>query len=162
MSDLMAAEDRGWEELHSLTESLTPEQAERPGYYPEGWSVKDVLAHVGSWLAEAGVILQRIRAGTFRPEEIDVDAMNQQFLESMGDVPLRTVRAQAAAARNRMLQEWSALPELTPEARFWIKKSGAEHYQEHLPRLREWVRELRSNRDGVGPPTGLHTDTGDR
>jgi len=27
---------------------------------------------------------------------------------------------------------------------FWIRKSGAEHYAEHLPRLREWVEELRS------------------
>ena len=39
---------------------------------------------------------------------------------------------------------WSQLPELTPEAAFWIQKAGAEHYAEHLPRLREWVMELRS------------------
>jgi enoyl-CoA hydratase len=35
------------------------------------------------------------------------------------------------------------LSEATPEAVFWIRKSGAEHYDEHLPRLREWVAELR-------------------
>ena len=83
--------------------------------------------------------------GTYRPEEIDVDAMNEQFLEAMRDLPLRTVQAQAWAARTRMLQAWRALPALTPDAAFWISKSGAEHYAEHLPRLREWVAELRSN-----------------
>jgi hypothetical protein len=143
-SELMAAEDAGWAEFHGLMDSLTPEQIELPGYFPEGWSAKDVLAHVGSWLAEAGVFLQRILASTYRSEEIDIDSMNQTFLELMKDVPLPTVRAQAVAARARMLLAWEQLPELTPDAAFWIRKAGAEHYAEHLPRLREWVAELRS------------------
>jgi hypothetical protein len=143
-SELMAAEDAGWDELHALVDSLTPEETEQPGYYPEGWSAKDLLAHIGSWLAEAGVFLLRIRVGTYKLEEIDVDSMNRTFLEIMEDVPLQTARAQASAARARMLLAWDQLPDLTPEAAFWIRKAGAEHYAEHLPRLREWVGQLRS------------------
>jgi hypothetical protein len=142
-SQLMVAEDAGWDELHALMDSLTPEQTEQPGYYPEEWSAKDLLAHIGSWLAEAGVILERIRVGTYKPEEIDIESMNRQFLEIMKDVPLQTVRAQASAARARMLLAWGELPELTPDAAFWIRKAGAEHYGEHLPRLREWIGQLR-------------------
>src|SRR2546425_5082678 len=119
LRDLLAEEDAGWAELHGLIDSLSPEEAERPGYYPEGWSAKDVLAHIGSWLAEAGVILERILVGTYRPEEIDVDAMNEQFLEAMRDVPYDVVKAQAHAARTRMLQALRALGSLTPEAAFW-------------------------------------------
>jgi Mycothiol maleylpyruvate isomerase N-terminal domain len=140
--ELMAAEDAGWAELHALVESLPAEQAERPGYFAEGWSVKDLLGHVGSWLAEAAAILERIRTGTHRPDELDIDALNAHFLEIMRDLPLATVRVQAWAARTRMLQAWAGLPELTPVAREWIEKAGAEHYDEHLPRLREWVAEL--------------------
>jgi hypothetical protein len=140
----MAAEDAGWDELHGLIESLAPEQAERLGYYPEGWSAKDLLAHVGSWLAEAGTVLEQIREGTYRPQEIDIDAMNELFLQNLRDQPLRTIRAQASSARARMLQAWDHLDQLTPDATFWIRKAGAEHYDEHLPRLREWVGELRS------------------
>jgi hypothetical protein len=141
---LMVAEDAGWDELHALIDSLTSDRAERAGYYPEGWSVKDLLAHIGSWLAEAGIVLERIRVGTYRSEEIDIESMNQTFLENMEGAPLQTVRAQASAARARMLLAWGQLPELPPEAAFWIRKAGAEHYGEHLPRLREWVAELRS------------------
>jgi len=144
ISELMAAEDAGWGELHGLMDSLSPEEAERPGYYPEGWSAKDVLAHVGSWLAEASVILERIRTGTYLQAEIDVEALNEHFLEILRDVPLQTIRAQAWSARTRMLQAWGALGDLPDAARFWIRKAGAEHYDEHLPRLREWVAELRS------------------
>jgi len=141
-SDLLRAEDAGWNELHALIDSLTPEEGERPGYYAEGWSARDLLAHIGSWLAAAGAVLERIRAGTYRPEEVDVDAWNERFREAMKDVPFLDVKAQALAARARMLEAWNELDELTQEAAFWIAKSGAEHYAQHLPRLREWVSEL--------------------
>jgi hypothetical protein len=143
-SELLAAESEGWTELHELVDSLTPEQAEQPGYYVEGWSAKDLVAHVGVWLAEAGVCLERIAAGTYRSEEIDVDATNRASLEAMKDLPFRTVHAQASAARTRMLSVWRTLIEPTEDAVFWIRKSGTEHYGQHVPRLREWVAELKS------------------
>ncbi len=127
-----------------MVDTLPPEHAERPGYYREGWSAKDALAHIGSWLAVAGALLQQIREGTYRPESINIDEMNGRFFETLKDVPLDSIRAQARTARARMLQAWSQLPELTPDAISWIRKAGAEHYEEHLPRLREWISELRS------------------
>ena len=144
--ELMKAEDAGWNELRSLIDSLTPEEAERPGYYREGWSASDLFSHIGSWLAAAGAVLARIRAGTYRVEEIDIDAWNERFREAMKDVPFPDVKAQALTARARMLQAWGELEGLTPEAAFWIAKSGAEHYGEHLPRFREWVSQLHGGR----------------
>ena len=142
--ELMRAEDAGWSELIGLAESLTPAEMEQPGYCPEGWCVKDLLAHIGSWQAEAGQILEQIRMGTYRGRPVDVDAMNKEFFEANKDLPLPVVRAEAWAARNRMLSEWNELPEVTPDAEEWFRESGPEHYQEHLPRLREWVKELRA------------------
>ena len=105
---------------------------------------KDLIAHIGSWLAEAGAVLEQIRAGTYRPEEIDIDAMNKRFYEALHDVPFPVVKVQAIAARNQMLRAWATLPEASEEADRWIRKSGPEHYAEHLPRLREWVGELQA------------------
>lgn len=149
---ISAAEDTGWRDLHALIDALTPEQAERPGYYPEGWSAKDLLAHIGAWLAEAGMMLERIAVGTYRPEEVDVNEMNRLSLEAMRDVPFPTVKAQASAARTRMRRAWLALLEPSPEAAFWIQKSGPEHYGQHLPRLREWVREVDRGPSPLGQP----------
>ena len=59
-TEALAAEEVGWTELHSVIDRLTPEQALQPGYYREGWSAKDLLAHIGVWLAEAGTMLERI------------------------------------------------------------------------------------------------------
>jgi hypothetical protein len=139
---LMEEEERFWIELHGLVDELPVERVDEPGYFVEGWSAKDLIAHIGSWLAEAGVVLEQIRAGTYRPEEIDIDAMNVTFYEAMHDVAFPVVKAQGIAARHRMLRAWGTLPEESAEADRWISKSGPEHYAEHLPRLREWVAEL--------------------
>jgi hypothetical protein len=139
---LFREESERWAELHALVGSMPADRVGDPGYFEEGWSAKDLIAHLASWLSEAGVVLEQIRAGTYRPEEIDVDAMNERFRDAMRDVPFHDIRAQGIAARNRMLRAWRSLPEPSAEADRWIAKAGSEHYAEHLPRLREWVREV--------------------
>jgi len=138
----LAQERKCWDELSHLIDSLSDEQVVRPGYFPDGWSVKDMLGHIGTWIAESGMVLEQIRFGTYRAEEIDIDALNERFLEAMRDMPMDVVRAQASASRARMLRHWAELPERTPEADQWVRKSGPDHYDEHLPRLREWVAEI--------------------
>jgi hypothetical protein len=139
---LMGKEDQDWSELHGLIDTLPADRVEEPGYFAEGWSAKDLIAHIGSWLAEAGVVLEQIRAGTYRSDEIDIDEMNARFYAALHDVPFPVVKAQAITARSQMLRAWARLPEDAEEAERWISKSGPEHYEEHLPRLREWVAEI--------------------
>ena len=159
---LRKAEDEGWHELHALIDSLSPATVERPGYFEEGWSAKDLLAHIGAWLAQAGVALEQIGSGTYRVDEIDVDALNGRYLETLRELPFEVVRAQAEASRTRMLVASAGVLTASDDASFWINKAGPEHYTEHLPRLREWVKEL--NAQGgtpVGPavvPDGVDLD----
>lgn len=50
------AERSGWDELLELIHSLDPVEIARPGYYRDpDWSVADLVAHLGMWLAEAGI-----------------------------------------------------------------------------------------------------------
>jgi hypothetical protein len=141
--EVLRAEDEGWSAFHAVVESLSPEKLEAPGYYPEGWSVKDLMAHIASWQAEATRVLTQLRFDTYRKADLDVDAMNQLFYESNKDVPLPLVKAELWSARTRMLTELNALPEVTPLAEEWFVESGAKHYDEHLPRLSEWAEQLR-------------------
>ncbi len=137
---LIAEEDALWHEVLAIMGSFTPAQAVAPGYFPEGWSAKDALSHIGTWLAEAGVALEQLRAGTYielRPDQID--EMNERFLDAMRDASLNDVKAQAAAARARMLHAWKDVPPEAEAAAAWIRKSGTDHYREHLPRLRAWL-----------------------
>jgi hypothetical protein len=149
------AERAGWYELLALIRSLTPAECLMPGYYtdPE-WSVRDVAGHVGTWLAEAEVQFERIGAGTYEGHDVDIDALNAVFLQAMVGQPWEVAWVQANAGRTRMLQVWYELREPTGEAAWWIRKTGSEHYAEHLPRLRAWVAELIARRDEDPPTTG--------
>lgn len=140
-ADLCRSEDAGWNELWALVESLNPADVERVGFTEE-WSVKDVMAHIGGWAAETVQILEQIRNGTFRAFPYDVDELNARWVEANRDQPVSVVKAEMAASRNRMLEEFGRLTEITPKAEEWFYESGPAHYEEHLPRLREWVQQV--------------------
>jgi len=144
-AELQKLEGVRWEEVQRLIEGLSPEQIEVPGLNKEGWSVKDMMWHIGCWAAEAGRELDRIRMGTY--EERDwgddrTDRMNAEFLEAGRRMDLATVRTELISARNRALKAVAALDELTKAAEDWFGESGYEHYEEHLPELRAWVEKL--------------------
>lgn len=145
----LTAERIGWYEILGLVRGLTPDECLIPGYYRDpDWSVRDVVAHLGTWLAEAAVQFERLRGGTYEGHDVDIDAMNAAFLEAMHDQPWAVAWTQAQAGRTRLLESWYALPEPSDEAAWWIRKSGPEHYAEHLGRLREWIDELKRRRRG--------------
>jgi hypothetical protein len=137
------AERDGWYELVDLVRSLSEEECLVPGYYRDpDWSVRDLAGHVGTWLAEAETQLERITAGTYEGHDVDIDALNAEFLAAMADQPWDIAWLQANSGRTMMLQAWRDLREPTDEAAWWIAKAGPDHYSEHLPRLRVWVAEL--------------------
>jgi hypothetical protein len=138
----LPGETEAWNRLHGIIDRITADIAELPGYFDEGWTAKDAIGHLGAWMARGATVLRQIAAGTYREGEIDIDAENARFLEAMRDVPLDTVHLQVAAAHAELLRAWTQLPEVTPEAAYWVRKAGPEHYAEHLPRLESWVEEL--------------------
>ena len=138
----LPGEAEAWQRLHAAIDRVTPEMAEEVGYFEEGWTAKDAIGHIGAWMARGATVLRQIAAGTYRADEIDVDAENARYLEALRDIPLETIHLQVAAAHAELLRAWTQLPEVTPDAMYWVHKSGPEHYAEHLPRLESWLEEL--------------------
>ena len=146
----LEAERRGWYTLTDLVRSLEPDEHLVPGYYEDpSWSVRDLMGHIGTWLAEAAVQFEQISAGTYEGHEVDIDALNAVFLEALRDQPWEVAWVQANAGRTRMRQAWTDLREPSDEAAWWIRKSAVDHYEEHLPRLEAWVGELMELREPV-------------
>src|SRR5712691_1641795 len=96
--ELAAAEDAAWAEMWELMESLPTVRVEETGYSPE-WSVKDLMAHIGCWQAEAVQVLEQIRFGTYVPQAIDVDELNLVFFDTNRDLPASVVCAEMWSAR---------------------------------------------------------------
>jgi Mycothiol maleylpyruvate isomerase N-terminal domain len=149
------AERQGWYEIMSLVRSLTAAECLEAGYQRDpDWTVRDVVGHLGTWLALAETRFEQISAGTYDGHDIDVDGLNATFLAAMADHPWEVAWVQATSGRTRMVQEWHALREPSDEAAWWIRKSGVDHYAEHMDRLRAWVAELvgrRATEQGAAP-----------
>ena len=132
-----------WSEITALVELLTPLERRAPGYFVEpDWSVKDLIAHLGWWQAEARSELRKIATRMYEAHDLDIDRRNAETLAARKHEPWDVVWSDATAARAWMLEAWFGLRGRSVDADHWVRKAGAEHYGEHLDRLRVWTAEL--------------------
>lgn len=144
----MDLERVGWAQITELIALLTEEERLAPGYYVEpDWSVRDLIAHLTAWFAEARTQLLDIATNRYVPHEFEVDARNAATLAQSGHVSWAAVWGEASMARSWMLEAWYAFRQPDETATAWIRKAGAEHYAEHVPRLRAWVGDVIRMRD---------------
>jgi hypothetical protein len=83
-------------------------------------------------IRQPGVPLDRRRSGR----------RNAETLASRRAESWDVVWARTRQDRIWMLQAWFALRGPSNAANQWVRKAGAEHYGEHLDRLRAWTAEL--------------------
>lgn len=123
---------------------------------PDGWSIKDAMAHITFWEKYALERYQEVARGE-KPQlfgditQDDVDRINQQALEAGRALSLKEVQT----AFDRVYQElWAVvqtIPE-NPDDAWWglwptpelpwqlIAYNTFEHYPEHMESIRRWVR----------------------
>jgi hypothetical protein len=139
---LLAEEDARWRALRAIFERIPAGRFEEPTVTPEGWSPKDVMFHVGAWMADCGIQLERMRAGSFDPGEETREAIerrNTEWFELSRTMDPRDVRVEFAAARQRMVEEFGSMPEVTSDAWEWFEESGPLHYAKHVNDLEGWL-----------------------
>jgi hypothetical protein len=142
LEPLLAQDEAGWLALCERFDSIPADRFEEPTVTPEGWSPKDVMFHVGAWMGDAGIQLERMRAGTFDPDEespASIQERNGELFEISRSLDPSTVRTEFAAAHQRMCEELGLMPELTPHAVEWFEESGPLHYTEHIEDLQAWM-----------------------
>jgi hypothetical protein len=132
-----------WARIMALIGLLTPQERLIPGYFRSpDWTVKDLLAHLGWWHAEARSELLKIATRMYEAHDFDIDRRNADVLAAHKDDPWDVVLSQATASRAWMLETWFGLRGRSSAANRWVRKAGAEHYGEHLDPLGSWTAEL--------------------
>jgi hypothetical protein len=140
---MLDREDEGWRRLQAVFARIPEDRFETPGLTDEGWSPKDMMFHIGAWLAECGRILDQIRDGTYRSDEFDepgtTDRMNAEWFERSKEMDPTEVRAVYESARLRAREAFGAMSEVTTDAWEWFDESGPLHYDEHGKALEDWL-----------------------
>ncbi|MFP3854455.1 MAG: ClbS/DfsB family four-helix bundle protein [Anaerolineales bacterium] len=143
------------EELRALIDELPEEAFHEPGVM-NGWSLKDILAHLNRWEGLLVTMLWKLKQGkpaerTDIQGEQAVDRLNAKWHEEDKDRSLDLILADLHGLRKqtiRRLEEFSQ-EELTEPDQFeglrgeplwkWIAVDTFEHEREHLPAIREWI-----------------------
>jgi hypothetical protein len=141
--DLIHAGRSRWE---SALTQLSPDQMTAPALF-DGWSVKDLVAHIGAWEQTAASVFAALLSGQapdFEIDEIALDAFNARFFAEHHDQSLGEVLAGEQAAYRSFLSlvEGASEVDLFDPDRFawmqgapfaeWVGANTFEHYDEHL------------------------------
>ena len=137
--ELKAARDRVLEAVSGLSE----EQASRRA--PDGWSVKDHLAHLTLWHEMRFFEISRIarggRASFPITGEEGIDHLNEQFAANRRNLPYSQVLADLAFAHEMVLQAVAAAPEDRLDQRLFEEiglRGGAAHDRDHAEMIAAW------------------------
>jgi hypothetical protein len=149
LESIHAGRDR-WEKTIA---KLTPERLTESTLF-SGWSVKDLIAHVGAWERTAAAVFAALLNNQdpgFLINQISLDELNAQFYAEHRDQPLDDVLAVEQAAYRWFLNlvEGAAEADLFDADRFvwmngnpfadWVAANTYEHYDEHLVDLSAWL-----------------------
>jgi hypothetical protein len=136
--------DRAWAALKDSYADLPAARLTEPGVTGD-WSVKDILAHVTTWEAEALKYLPLIIAGGTPPRYVTyggINAFNAQMAEQKRGLLLADVLAQLNETHRRLIAFIESVPEdqFTRETRFRrrLRLDTYSHFPEHIRAIREW------------------------
>ena len=153
---LLAKLERAWAGFQDSYAGLTEGQLVEPGVTGD-WSVKDIMAHVTTWEAEALKYLPLILEGG-RPPRYSVtyggiDAFNAQMSEQKRGLSPRAVFHQMEETHRRLLDYVQNAPEeqFATETRFRrrLRLDTYSHYPHHENAIREWRARTEEARSAV-------------
>lgn len=142
---LLRQMDKAWAALRTSYTGLSDSQLLEPGVAGD-WSVKDILAHVTTWEAEALKHLPSI-AGGARPPRYSttyggIDAFNAWMTEQKRGLALADVLRQLDETHRRLVDYVRSAPEeeFVRETRFRrrLRLDTYSHYPKHAKAIREW------------------------
>jgi hypothetical protein len=117
---------------------------------PNGWSVKDVLAHLAAWEWRCASLLEASH-GTDGPLQADPDvaALNREIYEERKEWGWEEVEYDFRMAHQTLLKAIHQLPVNRLKSKAVQETIAAEtweHYAEHLPDLQRWHQQVTRNR----------------
>lgn len=136
-------------EFVGALEGWDEERAARVGVNPR-WSVKDVLAHIAAWEAEAVGVLTKLRAGETVPnfDRGMIDGFNAAAVEERNARTFEELRAEYAEAHRRIEEVLEGMPEEVDESsreyRF-AEIVAVIHPAHHAAQVEEWRKKLRES-----------------
>jgi hypothetical protein len=122
----------------------------------DGWSIKDMLAHISSWhhrlLTWLDAAIRNVEPAISGPDNVEeMDALNAQFYLENKSRPLDEVLTDFRTTHQQIMDIIQVMREedlISPQRFAWTQGSPLwqlvagdtyEHYQEHRKQIQEWL-----------------------
>ena len=122
----------------------------------DGWSIKDMLAHIASWhhrlLTWLDAAIRNEEPVISGPDSVEeMDALNAQFYQENKSRPLDEMLTEFRTTHQQIMDIIQAMREedlISPQRFAWTQGSPLwqlvagdtyEHYQEHRKQIQEWL-----------------------
>jgi len=153
--ELMGALEDERERFLDVIDNLSDEVLEKPGVM-EGWSIKDLLAHLTMWEAELIKLLWQAKQGQ-KPSSAHfshtaVDELNARWKKEMQDRSIERIIADFHSVRNQTIRRVEAFSDkdLNDAKRYawlgnhplweWIAADSFQHEAEHREQIIAWLK----------------------
>jgi carboxymethylenebutenolidase len=148
--DLLNQIQRDRQELQTVLNGIPDDQME-VATFPNGWSLKDFLGHLGFWekrALEMFYYFKEVSIPEPKPGSLSLDEINAWAFSANQNLPAGTVRTAEQEAYQALIKlvEMAGEEELFDPQHFpltdgreffhWIEDNTFGHYQEHMPDLR--------------------------
>jgi hypothetical protein len=148
-AQLLRRLDAAWGAFEASYAGLPDAQMMEPGVTGD-WSVRDILAHVTTWEAEALTHLPLLLEGGTPPRYSvkygGIDAFNAWMTEQKASLSLAAARRQLDETHRRLIDLIQRAPEdqLGRETRFRrrLRLDTYGHYPLHAEAIRQWRRNV--------------------
>lgn len=137
--------ERAHADIVRLYQSV-PVNAIEEAVLPNGWSVKDVIAHLAAWEWRCASLLeQSFTSDALLKADPDVDALNREFYEERQAWSWEEVEYDFRAAHRALIKAIHDLPadRLSDTiVQQTIAEETWQHYADHLPELEHWHKNV--------------------
>jgi len=145
LTKLIEKVDAAWADFHAAYASLTDDEQMIPGVTGD-WSIRDLIAHVTWWDAEALAHLPLVLEGGTPPRYSvtygGIDAFNAMKTKEKHDLSLTEVRREADETHQRLVDYLHGVPseKLKGNSRFThrLRLDTYGHYPIHAADIRAW------------------------
>lgn len=109
-----------------------------------GWSVNDLVYHVGKWAAVGAEKLELLRDGENPESDADWDERNRVWAAESKSVSYEDAMAMAIRERERTRGVLAEVATVDHEVEAWFKEETIDHYLEHAQEVARFA-------DSLGP-----------
>ena len=136
--EMLGREDEAWRRFEETVRAVPADRRDVEGVVP-GWTVHDLVWHVGYWAGYAADVIERDRAGETDLEPADSEVEEAEILATGRSMSWDEVVRRARQDRDRVRAAFSSSSDPGDTAVGWFQDDTFDHYDEHAAEIRAFV-----------------------